>query len=93
MAESKEHKREKIKAAGKHGKTEVPLKGGQRLDALNRNNATEVERSGTKKGLLKSIARLEKIKGKDKEQVVPPKDVAKAKKLIGDRFIKVKAIK
>jgi hypothetical protein len=92
MAESKKHKREKNKAAGKHGQTEVPLKGGRRLDALNSDKATEVERSGSKKGLQKSVSRLEEIKRRG-ELVVPPKDVAKAKKAVGNRPIKVKAIK
>ncbi len=93
MAESKEHKREKSKAAGKHGKIEAPLKDGRRLDALNSEKATEIERSGSKKGLQKSVSRLKAIKRKGKELVVPPKDVAKAKKVVGNRPIKVKAIK
>ena len=84
---------EKIKAAGKHGKTEVPLKDDKRLDALNREKATEVERSGSKEGLQKSVSRLQEIRRKSKELVVPRKDVTKAKNVVGNRPIKVKSIK
>ena len=53
MAETNTHKRAKNKAAGSRGRTEVPLSGGQRLDALPQGGrrATEVERSGTRAGL------------------------------------------
>ena len=48
MSETLAHRRARIRAAGSGGRTEVPLPGGPRLDALTqgRRRATEVERSG-----------------------------------------------
>ncbi len=56
MAKSQSHKRAQEKAAGKSGKTEVPLSHGRRLDAKRGKTATEVERSG-KPALLEQAAR------------------------------------
>ena len=67
MSETPSHKRAKAKAAGRQGKTEVPLKGGGRLDAATGKRATEVERSGNL-GSLKVVAR--RLKASDKSQKV-----------------------
>ncbi len=78
MTESPSHKRAKKEAAGKKGKTEVPLPGGGILDAATNKTATEVERSGSNAGLKKAAQRL---KDSDKPQrvlVVPQKDMSKA---------------
>lgn len=93
MTESKEHKSAKLKAAGKRGKTEALLKSGRRVDALNKKKATEVERSGSEKRFLKSISRLKETGRKDMQLVVPKKDVAKAKKVVRNRPVKVRGLK
>jgi len=51
MSETSSHERAKSKAAGKSGKTEVPLKGKRRLNAASKRKATEIERSGNMDGL------------------------------------------
>jgi len=79
MSESEAHKRAKKKAAGKKGKTEVPLKGNRRLDAATLNKAIEVERSGTSAGLKKAAKRLKDSGKKQKVLQVPNKDMDKAK--------------
>lgn len=76
MAESESHKRAKRKAAGKSGKTEVPLPGGQRLDAATKRKAIEVERSGN---LDAAAARLKKSGKPNKVLQVPQKDMAAAR--------------
>jgi len=43
MSESVSHKRAKQKAAGKSGKTEVPISKNRKLDATTKVKATEVE--------------------------------------------------
>jgi len=58
MPESDSHKRAKSKAAGQAGKTEAPLRGNRRLDALTSRKAIEIERSGTMAGLEKAARRL-----------------------------------
>jgi len=78
MAESKSHKKAKAKAAGKSGKTEVPLSRNRRLDAATKKTATEVERSGSASGLEKAAKRL-KDSGKPRKVLqVPQKDMDKA---------------
>ena len=76
MSESESHKRAKQKAAGKSGKTEVPLPGGQRLDAVQKNTATEVERSGNFDDAAKRLRASRKPK---KVLQVPQKDMALAR--------------
>jgi len=93
MSESKEHKMAKEKAAGKRGRTEVPLKGGRRLDALNEDRATEVERSGSRKLIKKALSRLEEVARKKKELHVPIKDLAKARKSAKNHPVVVKEIR
>lgn len=78
MSESKSHKLAKTKAAGKAGKTEVPLSGNRRLDAATRVKASEVERSGSKAGLEKAAQRLKDSGRKQKVLQVPQKDIPKA---------------
>ena len=52
MSETPAHRRAKNRAAGTGGKTEAPISGNQRLDALSTGGrrATEVERSGSRAG-------------------------------------------
>lgn len=76
MPESPSHKAAKRKAAGKSGKTEVPLKGGRRLDATRRDAAIEVEKSGN---LDAAAKRLKASRKRQKVLVVPQKDMAKAR--------------
>ena len=78
MAETKAHKETKRKAAGKSGETETPLPGGRRLDARTDNRATEVERSGTAKGLKDAAKRLKDSGANQKILQVPQNDMDKA---------------
>ncbi|MBF0379837.1 MAG: hypothetical protein HQL69_02400 [Magnetococcales bacterium] len=78
MSESSSHKRAKRAAAGKSGKTEVPLSGGRRLDAATKRRATEVERSGSSDGLEKAAKRLKDSKKPQKILQVPQNDMKKA---------------
>lgn len=80
MSESQSHKQAKRKAAGKTGKTEVPLKGGSRLDAQTKNKATEVERSGSSARLELAARRLKRSRKPQKVLMVPQKDMDKAAK-------------
>ena len=76
MTESKSHKEAKRKAAGKSGRTEAPLAGGQRLDAATKRKAIEVEKSGN---LDAAAARLKKSGKPEKVLQVPQKDMAAAR--------------
>ena len=78
MGEKASHKAAKSKAAGKSGKTEVPLKGGKRLDAATKRKAVEVERSGSADGLAKAARRLKTSGKAQKVLQVPQKDMGKA---------------
>ena len=80
MVEKRAHSRAKAKAAGRGGRTEVPLPGGRRLDALTKGGgrATEVERSGTKTGLDAAARRLKKAGTPQKVLQVPQKDMRAA---------------
>lgn len=78
MSESKSHKNAKTKAAGKKGKTEVPLSRNRRLDAATKKKATEVERSGSSTGLEKAAQRLKDSGKPQKVLQVPQKDMPKA---------------
>ena len=62
MSETPAHRRAKNRAAGPGGKTEAPISGNQRLDALSTGGrrATEVERSGSRAGLGAAADRLKK---------------------------------
>ena len=80
MSETPSHKRAKAKAAGPGGKTEVPIKGGRRLDAKTAGGkkATEIERSGTTQGLSQAARRLKASKAPQKVHQVPQQDMGKA---------------
>ena len=78
MAEGTTHKRTKAKAAGKSGKTEVPISGNRRLDAVTGDTAVEVETSGQATRLEKAALRLKAIHRKSHILVVPQKDMKKA---------------
>lgn len=87
MPESNTHKRLKRKAAGKTGTVEKKLKSGQRLDAITKNKATEIERSGTKIGLKKAVNRLKQSQKSQKVLKVPQTDMAKARKAMRDQEV------
>ena len=78
MGETPSHKRAKSKAAGKNGKTEVPISRDRRLDAATKVKATEVERSGNSSGLEKAARRLKASKKPQKVLQVPQQDMSKA---------------
>jgi len=78
MPEKPKHKKAKRKAAGKTGRTEVPLKGKKRLDAATRKTATEIEYSGTMEGLISAARRLKASRKPRKVLQVPQKDMDNA---------------
>lgn len=78
MPKSPSHRRAQSKAAGRSGHTEVPLKGGKRLDARSPGRATEVERSGNSKQLDRAAGRLKQSRAPQKVLQVPQKDMSKA---------------
>ena len=83
MAESTSHERAKQQAAGKNGKTEVPLPGGGRLDVRTSNRATEIERGGPAR--LKAAAqRLKQSGAKQKVLAVPQPNMDKARQAMRD---------
>ena len=88
MPEKPSHRRAKNKAAGPGGRTEVPLPGGKRLDARTQDGrrATEVERSGTRRGLEAAARRLKQTRAPQKVLQVPQNDMnaaAEAMRKIG----------
>lgn len=82
MPETPAHRRAKKRAAGPSGRTEVPLRGKQRLDALTKGGgrATEVERSGSTTGLNAAAQRLKNSQAPQKVLQVPQKDIGNAAK-------------
>ena len=82
MSETPAHRRAKRRAAGSRGRTEVPLRGKQRLDALSKGGgrATEVERSGSSTRLESAAQRLRKSGAPQKVLQVPQKDMGSAVK-------------
>ena len=80
MSETRAHRRAKRRAAGPGGKTEVPLGGNRRLDALTKGGgrATEVERSGSVAGLNAAARRLKKSSAPQRVLQVPQKDMGAA---------------
>ena len=58
MVGKKRHRRITRREAGKHGRTEVPIAGGRRLDVRKPREAVEVERSGAPKGIARALSRL-----------------------------------
>lgn len=85
MPESRSHKKGKGNAA----KTEVPISGKRRLDAIRGNHAIEVERSGSKAGLQKALSRLKTQANKSKILRVPQKDMDKAVETARSKNMKV----
>ena len=80
MTETQAHSRAKKRAAGRGGRTEVPIKGNKRLDALTKGGgrATEIERSGSTAGLNEAAKRLKKSGASQKVLQVPQKDMGAA---------------
>jgi len=78
MSETSSHRRANGAAAGRGGRTEVPLSRGRRLDAATTKRATEIERSGSQSALEKAAQRL-KASGKPQKVLqVPQSDMSKA---------------
>jgi len=71
MSESRSHKQGKGNAA----RTEVPIPGGRRLDAIRGNSAIEVERGGTPKKIDQALSRLGTQTNKRKILRVPQSDM------------------
>lgn len=78
MTKSTSHRRAQGAAAGKSGKTEVPVGRGRRLDARTKSTATEVERSGDSARLRLAARRLKQSHAPRKVLQVPQKDMPKA---------------
>jgi len=87
MPESRSHKQLKRKAAGKKRQTEKKLSTGEILDAARKNTATEIEKSGTKKGLEKAVDRLKISRKKQKVLQVLNKDLSLAAKIMKEREV------
>ena len=71
MSESRSHKKGKGNAA----RTEVPIPGGRRLDAIRGRSAIEVERGGTPQKIDQALSRLKTQINKNKILRVPQKDM------------------
>lgn len=71
MSESRSHKKGKGNAA----RTEVPIPGGRRLDAIRGNDAIEVERGGTPEKINQALSRLKTQTNKNKIIRVPHNDI------------------
>lgn len=82
MPESLSHKRLKLRAAGKKGKTEFPLSRRRRLDAATGKKAVEIELSGDRNRLEKAIKRLRDSGKPSRILRVPQKDIHKAAKIM-----------
>jgi hypothetical protein len=71
MSESRSHKQGKGNAA----RTEVPISGGRRLDAIRGTTAIEVERGGTPSKIDQALSRLSTQANKQKILRVPQSDM------------------
>lgn len=80
MSESRSHKAGK----GSAGRTEVPISGNRRLDAIRGNTAIEVERGGTAQKIDQALSRLATQSNKAKILRVPQNDMP----LAGERVEK-----
>lgn len=78
MAKTRSHSRAQSKAAGKRGRTEVPLRTGRILDARTPSTATEVERSGRKGALCQAARRLAQSYARRKVLQVPQRHMPRA---------------
>ena len=74
MTESLSHKKGKGSAA----KTEIPISGNRRLDAIRGNFAIEVERGGTPKKIDQALSRLKTQANKRKILRVPQSNMKMA---------------
>ena len=88
MGKSSSHSRAQGRAAGRTGRTEVRIRGNQRLDAQRGRTATEVERSGNKGLLAKAARRLKDSGCKQKILQVPQKDMTKAVQAMQEKSVK-----
>ena len=86
MSESSSHRRAKRQAAGTHGQTEVPIKGGRLLDARTSGGgrATEVERSGSPERLRDAAERLRDSGASQHVLKVPQHHMDKASQAMRD---------
>jgi len=78
MGKSQSHRRAQRRAAGKQGRTEVPLRSGRILDAKRSKTATEVERSGKPPQLRQAARRLRQSGAPRKVLQVPQQHMDKA---------------
>lgn len=85
MSESRSHKRGK----GNARRTEVPIRGNRRIDAIRGHHAIEVERSGTRKGIGDALSRLRTQGNKNKILRVPQSDMGLASDLVQVRNMNV----
>ena len=97
MSESQSHKQAKRRAAGPRGRTETPLPGKRRLDALTGGGAkaTEIERSPSASRLKKAVQRLDSAPAKRRELKVPQQNLERAKdiaKLVAKKPITISNI-
>jgi len=83
------HHKMQRQLAGTKGKTEVPLRGGKRLDVLKGRKAIEVERSGDPRRIALALNRLKVKRTLKKELKVPQKDLDKAVTIAKKKNIKV----
>ena len=81
------HRKHQRRAAGRHGKIEVPINGF--LDVRTRKKATEIERTGKSERIERALQRLAKVKKPHKILKVPNKDVSKACRIARKRRQKV----
>lgn len=90
MTETTSHRRAKGAAAGRRGRTEVPVSRGRQLDALSASGsrATEVERSGAHQGLYAAARRLKASPAPQKVLQVPQHDMPKARRAMRNVGVK-----
>ncbi|WAC06810.1 MAG: hypothetical protein OS130_11185 [Thermodesulfobacteriota bacterium] len=86
MPESKSHKKGKGSAA----RTEVPIPGKRRLDAIRGKSTIEVERGGTAQKIDQALFRLKTQMNKNKILRVPQNDMEMAMKRVHHKGINVK---
>ncbi len=85
MSETKSHRRGKGNAA----RTEVPIPGNRRLDAIRGNSAIEVERGGTREKIDQALSRLKTQTNKAKIIRVPQNDMEMAMERVRRRGMNV----
>lgn len=85
MPESKSHKKGKGNAA----RTEVPIPGRRRLDAIRGKSAIEVERGGTPQKIDQALSRLKTQMNKNKILRVPQNDMEMAIKRVRQKNMNI----